>query len=357
MKILYFSTVNWKWIKQRPHFIAYYLSQQGHDVDYISLNPLGKTMIQKTADDRLNVLDSYVLPFALKFRLVEQLNMAYIKSRLAGRRYDIVILTSPMHYRYIPASVRAECRLVYECMDNIPYFYEGALRDQMLAWEQETLDIADGVIVSSDRLSHELQSRSPKKKLRIKTIYNAVDKKAFSRCPVTLELQEPNLLYIGTVDSWLDWDTIVRFAKEHPGYTIYLIGPLNTKKKLPANIQCLGPVPHHKVIDYISSGNVLLLPFKVNRLTEAVDPVKMYEYMALDKPVISSYWPELDKFKCANLYFYRGYEEFETHALRVQAKKAEVLNRDFLEEHNWDKRVYEYMEYLVALTAQEKRHN
>jgi len=354
LKILYFSTVNWKWIKQRPHFIAYYLSQQGHDVDYLSLNPLGKTMIQKTVGERLRVIDSYVLPFALKFRFVEQLNIAYIKSRLSSKRYDVVILTSPRHYRYIPASVRAECRLVYECMDNIPYFYEGDLRERMLDWERETLDIADAVIVSSDKLNRELQYRSPNKELSIKTIHNALDKKAFSQRPGRVELQEPNLLYLGTIDSWLDWDTLIRFAENHPRYTIYLVGPCNIKKKLPSNILCLGAVPHHEVIDYIFSGNVLLLPFQVNELTEAVDPVKMYEYLSMDKSVISSYWPELEKFKCDNLQFYRSYDEFEIHALKSHAKKAGVLNQGFLEDHNWDKRVYEYMEYLVALTMQKK---
>jgi hypothetical protein len=39
-----------------------------------------------------------------------------------------------------------------------------------------------------------------------------------------------------------------------------------------------------------------MLPFRVDELTRAVDPVKLYEYVALGKPILASYWPALERF-------------------------------------------------------------
>lgn len=350
MKILYFSTVNWKWIKQRPHFISQYLSENGYEIDYLSLNPLGKVTVHKKNLGRLKVIDTYVLPFSLKCNAIERVNVRYIKSQLFDSNYDIIIVTSPFHHHYIPDSIRAKTKIIYECMDNMPYFYEGKLRDRMFSDEKRTLDIAEAVITSSDKLTEELQRRFPLKKLNIQTIYNALDIESFSRTPRKIVLQEPNMLYIGTIGQWLDWDVLRQFASNHPGYTIYLIGPCEKKQPLPPNIIWLGTVPHYEVIDYIYSGNVMLLPFKVNELTEAVDPVKMYEYLSMNKPIISAYWRELDKFKCSNLRFYLNYNEFEEETIKAYSEKGSgSMNHAFMDKHHWGKRVQDYINFINFL--------
>jgi len=352
LKILYFSTVNWKWIKQRPHFIPYYLSQQGHEVDYVSLNPIGKSFVKKMNMGRLRVIDSYVLPFSLRCRWIERVNIASIRARLARNKYDIVILTHPLHYQYLPDTIRNSAILIYECMDHMPYFYEGDVRERMLAEERKTLILADGVITSSDTLRNELQCRSPNKQLAIRTIYNALDHQTFGRRPTPIALQEPNLVYIGTIGPWLDWNALNQFATKHPAYTVYLIGPYEKKRKLPSNVRWLGAVPHQEVVDYIHAGNIMLLPFQVNKLTEAVDPVKLYEYLALDKPVISAYWPELERFASVSkhLRFYRDYSEFEENVLDLSHQKTmSKPNQGFIDQHHWEKRVCEYLRFIESV--------
>lgn len=347
MKVLYFSTVNWKWIKQRPHFIAKYLAEQGHEVDYFSINPLGKTSIRKLKIGNLNVNDSYVLPYSLKSRLIEKINISYIRFKLSKKNYDLIILTGPLQYQYIKDKIHSGSLLVYECMDNMPYFYEGKLRDRMIIEEQKTLDLVDAVITSSDKLQEKIRSRSPHKKLNIKTIFNAVDYKTFQQLPKKVKLQEPNMVYLGTIGSWLDWDILNNFAKNHPHFTIYLVGPNEMKADLHSNIILLGTVPHSEVIDYIYSSNIMLLPFKVNDLTEAVDPVKLYEYLSMNKPIISAYWSELDKLKCDNLLFYENYQEFEKCVMEFHERKISgTLNNSFIERHNWQSRVLEYLDFV-----------
>ena len=50
-----------------------------------------------------------------------------------------------------------------------------------------------------------------------------------------------------------------------------------------------------------------VLPFRVDELTRGVDPVKLYEYIALGKPVVASHWPGLDRFG-GFVTFYRDAE-------------------------------------------------
>ncbi|QHT59260.1 glycosyltransferase family 1 protein [Paenibacillus lycopersici] len=349
MRILYFSTVNWKWIKQRPHFIAHYLSLKGYEVDYFSLNPIGKTKIRKFTQGRLRVRDTYVIPFALKYRFVEALNAFGLRAKLSFENYHIIIVTHPFHLKYIPARLLVNCLLIYECMDNMPYFYEGPLRERILAEERKTLNCVDTVITSSNHLRIALHDRSPDKQMHIETIPNALDRPTFRREPKRLILQEPNLIYIGTISDWMDMETIRKFASIHLRYTIYLIGPAEIPLDLLPNMVWLGVKKHDEIIDYIYSGNIMLLPFLINELTEAVDPVKIYEYLSLKKPVISSYWAELGKFEDAKIKFYCNYQDFENRVFEIeQAGFASELDSEFVELNNWEVRVERYAKLLYS---------
>lgn len=351
MRILYFSTVNWKWIKQRPQFIAEYLSLQDVEVDFLSLTPLGKGVVQKISKGKLNIIDTYVLPFSLKLRAIEMINVKYIQTLLNHREYDIIILTGPLQHQYIPECKKEKAILVYECMDNMPFFYSGRLRERMIIEESITLNQVDAVITSSQQLSLELKRRNQDCRLAITTIPNAVDENTFNRVPKKRALVEPNLVYIGTISHWLDWETIIFFAKQYPDYSIYLIGPCEYKpEELPDNIILEGVIPHQDVIDYIYSGNIMLLPFQVNELIRAVDPVKVYEYIALTKPIISSYWKEIDKFNYNRLEFYSQYKEFERAVLQLsQLNDHTEVNQSFINDNSWIKRSSEYLTFLNRL--------
>jgi hypothetical protein len=56
------------------------------------------------------------------------------------------------------------------------------------------------------------------------------------------------------------------------------------------------PVRHAELARVATSAHALLLPFRVDELTRAVDPVKLYEYVALGKPILASYWPAIERF-------------------------------------------------------------
>lgn len=358
MKILYFSTVNWNWIKQRPHFIAEGLADRNIEVEYISLTPILKQNIKKhkIKGKLLKINDKYVLPFASKNKYVQMLNKHYIE-RVLNQKYDVIILTHPFQYNYISKALKYSPKIIYDCMDNMPYFYNEKLKQEVIEEEKKLCEKANAIITSSNYLKERIIREYGISISKVTVIKNAVDQSFISSATEKVELEHPNMIYIGTIGKWFDYETINKFAASNPEYTIYLIGPVdnecrNKVNSLNANIKLLGAIEHKKIKSYIIAGDIMLIPFKNNELIRGVDPVKMYEYLALNKPVISSYWNELSIYKQNSLvYFYNTVQEFKEQE-KITSKATETItnklseNKKFIYQNNWNIRIDEYVKVI-----------
>lgn len=354
MRVLYFSTVNWRWIKQRPHFLAEYLSSRSIQVDYFSLTPFRKQKIEKNNHSTcLRIRDTYVIPFASKLKWIEQINISYVKAILSNTHYDKIILTHPMQYKYLSQKQKNNAEIIYDCMDNIPYFYHGSKQAKLIKEEKQLCHMVQKIIVSSNYLKEKLMTEYNVDSNKVSVILNAVDKREFTLKVNPVELKKPNLVYIGSINEWVDIETLKAFAKDNSSYYIYLIGPIegSVKKQvdhLSDNCIWIDSIPHSKVKDYIVASDILLIPFKVNELIKGVDPVKMYEYLSMGGKVLTSYWEELDKYKNNDsVYFYGNPKEFEEKVYSIINKqKSSVRNTSFLDTNNWEIRVEEYIKVL-----------
>lgn len=355
MKILYFSTVNWKWIKQRPHFICEYLSKREMEVTYFSITPLFKQKIfYKELNKYLYVKDRFVLPYASKIGIIKKINIIYVKY-LLNKQYDVVVLTHPEQYDYLPKKLKNNSKMIYECMDNIPYFYEGSKIIKLEKQEKELCKNVHQIITSSDYLKNKIKNKYDIEDKKIEIVKNALEESFKNECEEVISLKSPNLIYIGTIGDWLEINMLNQYAQNNPHYTIYLIGPMDSKirsKIVEKNIVIVGTIKHEDVKKYIKSGEIMLIPFKVNELIKGVDPVKIYEYLALNKPVVTSYWAELEQYKNNRLvYFYKNYEEFSLliDTIRTEDTPIYKANINFINENNWRKRVENYIEIIKKL--------
>ncbi|MBW9157010.1 glycosyltransferase [Clostridium tagluense] len=352
MRILYFSTVNWKWIKQRPHFICEYISKKEIDVTYFSITPLFKQKILcKKLSEYLYIKDKFVLPYATKMGIIKKINIIYVKYFL-NKEYDIVILTHPEQYDYLPEKLKNNSKIVYECMDNIPYFYQGSRIIKIEKQEKELCQYAHQIITSSDYLKNKIKNKYGIADKKIEIVKNALDESFKDDSEEVINLKSPNLMYIGTIGEWFDINSLNEYAHNNPNYTIYLIGPVDSKimsKIDNKNIVILGTIKHEDVKKYIKFGEIMLIPFKVNELIRGVDPVKIYEYLALSKPVVTSYWQELEQYKNNNLvYIYKNYEEFSSaiNRIKIEHDLTYKINFNFIDENNWRKRVESYVNII-----------
>lgn len=181
--------------------------------------------------------------------------------------------------------------ILYDAMDDVPEFFTGLARDAARWREAEIAAAADRIWVSSSTLQNKFAGYAEKTDV----VLNACALENLPQLPefaanTGVRLSSPVLGYVGAMAQWFDWPCVVQLARMCPQARIRLIGPLVTPptQTLPKNIEILPACEHSAALNHMSDFNVGLIPFQVNALTEAVDPIKYYEYRAMGLPVIST---------------------------------------------------------------------
>ena len=348
MKILYFAPVSWGWIKQRPHFIAENLAAMGNEVLYLCRVPFLRHRKETLVLNRhLRAVTLPVLPLALKLPVVEKFNNFLLRKRVPWREYDAVILGDPRLVYALPEKL--DVPVIYDCMDNNPGFFTGRVKEHLHRAEKALLQRADRVICSAEALKKQLVE-SYGFAGKIDVVRNGASGNFLHSVSGSGEAAVPaDFLYVGTIERWLEWDNLAAFARKYPEKNITLTGPVKyAPAGLPANILLTGRCSHDQVLSRLKQAKVLLLPFTVNELTRAVDPVKMYEYLACGGNVVSAWWEELEYFRSSGgVSFYRDPEEFEKAMCAAwESAGTRVENPAFLRENCWDQRAVAYCNIL-----------
>lgn len=107
------------------------------------------------------------------------------------------------------------------------------------------------------------------------------------------ELPAPRFLYVGTLDDRLDVEALRSVARKWPQGSVVLVGPLADRTHLaPAltepNVVLHDPVPREQVAALAHAADACLLPHRRTPLTEAMSPLKLYEYLASGTPTIAT---------------------------------------------------------------------
>ena len=104
--------------------------------------------------------------------------------------------------------------------------------------------------------------------------------------------------YVGLLDDYVDLELLVQLADRLDQGTLVLVGAANTDISILRHprIELLGVRPYASIPAYVSSFDCCLIPFLVNRLTVAVNPIKLREYLAAGRPVVSTPLPEVERY-------------------------------------------------------------
>ena len=98
--------------------------------------------------------------------------------------------------------------------------------------------------------------------------------------------------------TWLNFEAVVQLASAHPDWRFIFIGPTEVDLAPYQTLSNLHLVkPYHVLANYVAYFDAGLIPFRLNELTVNVNPVKLYEYFALGKPVVATRLPELLQFE------------------------------------------------------------
>jgi hypothetical protein len=109
--------------------------------------------------------------------------------------------------------------------------------------------------------------------------------------------------YYGAIANWFDYDLLCETARLLPDWHFILIGPdydksiSRSKLNSVKNISWLGPKNYDILPGYLHLFDVAMIPFKINDITLATSPLKLYEFFAARKPVVTTPMPECMAFK------------------------------------------------------------
>jgi glycosyltransferase involved in cell wall biosynthesis len=112
-------------------------------------------------------------------------------------------------------------------------------------------------------------------------------------------LPRPIIGYVGGLHRLLDVDLLAAMIKKRPRWSwVFVGGATSDMGKLRAlpNVRLAGQLPHKKLANWIGQFDVCIVPYLNNALTATVVPMKIGEYLAMGKPVVSTDLPMVREF-------------------------------------------------------------
>ncbi len=191
-----------------------------------------------------------------------------------------------------------DSRLIYDCMDHHQGFDDNA--PDILQLERRLVRDADLRLFTSDWLARQwpAQPHEPSAIIR-----NAADFAHFSSPPASVyrdRLHRRVIGYYGAIAGWFDAELVASIAEAFAQHVVLLIGAdtagVQARLRGCPNVEFMGEVPYGALPYYAHGFDVCIVPFRVTPLTLATNPVKVYEYLSVGKPVVSVDLPEMQQF-------------------------------------------------------------
>src|SRR3954449_11628489 len=195
------------------------------------------------------------------------------------------------------ARILAPDVVVYDCMDELSLFLGAP--PELLSREAELIQAADVMFTGGPSLFRAKQSRHR----NVHCFPSSVDAAHFRAAragdaagvPEAADqatLPHPRLGFYGVIDERLDIPLIDFIARQRPEWHIVLVGPIVKidPAMLPQrpNIHYFGQRSYDDLPRYLVGWDVCLLPFALNDATRFISPTKTLEYMAAERPIVST---------------------------------------------------------------------
>ena len=279
---------------QRTINLAKYLAVEGYAVIYVAWQWQKDEVLEKSYQCFLNKI--YQVPL---FDFLEtQLDML---DGLQDKKYIITFPAKPF-YDLIPNLRTMGFAVVYDNMDEWEEFH---LTGEAPWYSRE---IEEAIILNADAIfcvSQPLKEKFEFLRSDIVVNGNGYDEKISKYKGIALKQRsEDEKIHVGyfghMTKSWFDWDTVFKLA-EQENVCLHLIGygadeAILEKMKTFSNINYYGKVHPSELHVYVRKWHIGLIPFKQSKLSVAVDPIKIYEYIYFGLPTVSTGIPHLDSY-------------------------------------------------------------
>jgi glycosyltransferase involved in cell wall biosynthesis len=171
----------------------------------------------------------------------------------------------------------------------------------------------------------------------------------------------PTVGFVGAFEYWVDFDLVLRIAKKIPEATFLLVGGGRLLKYVRDeaarmrlnNVYLTGPLGYRDAMNYVAGMDVCLLPFTHSPVSDGSCPLKLFEYAAQRKPIVSTSTREVKKIGSGWIHFADDTDDFAEgiQSLLMDCKAAEragEAGRTLVEKiYNWPKLARQFEELLI----------
>jgi hypothetical protein len=325
---------------QRPQQLALALAKQGALVFYVQPKPDRKQQPFQLVRERLYLCPVHVDTFQI---LPEPL---------------VYLLTWNSDY----ASRFNHPRILYDYVDEINAFYGD--HQKIVRGHQYLLTNATYLLATARKLIDEVHLHRPDVIFSPNGVvyehFARAARREFSSPPSDMQPflkgSNPVIGYYGALARWFDYELLKSIALLRPDYQFVLIGPdfdgTMELSGLPKNqnIHWLGVKSYQELPHYLQYIDIATIPFIVNDITDATSPLKLFEYMAGEKPIVIT--PMHESMHYPGVFVGRNSEEF-AEQLDLALKKREdptylELLRQTALDNTWEKRAEEILSATQA---------
>ena len=303
--VLFLPIIEWSFRHQRPQQLARCFSRAGCRVYYPALGLKSEAL-------PAHLVEGSIWRFALRGRAdfdpyrdrmtredVELAFASLVQALPGGSLEGAWIIVQLPTWRPLAERIREAFRgaIVFDCLDDYAAFSEHSdLRDE----EHRLAATADLVVATAEALHARLAPLAR----RAVIIHNGCDPEHFAPIvararadAAALAATSPTIGYFGGIHDWFDAELVAALADARPAWRFVLAGDTFHCDVAPllgrANVALLGEVPYAELPRVVSSFDLGLIPFRINALTAATNPVKVYEMLAAGLPVVAADLPEL----------------------------------------------------------------
>ena len=280
-------------------------------------------------------------------RMIDDISVEWYKEILVNGAITIFEIPYFKFKPYLDIAKKYKQHTVYEHIDNWDsslgcMFYDPELFKAFI----EEVDL---ITVTAKMLGEKIEEKTDKEYIYLP---NAVNINVFEpgktyECPEDLKFgKRKTLLYFGSLwGEWFDWEKVLYIAENCKDVAINLIGDYSgikdKMKQMPNNIHFLGLKPQTDLPAYLHHCDIALLPFKNCEIGKYVSPLKIFEYIAMNKKVLAGNLDDIQNYP--NVYASDDKEDW----LDYLNREDELVSSDeFIAKNNWYSRCAEIIEYF-----------
>jgi len=297
------------------------------------------------------------LPFQHRFAWILHINMIFL-AWLVRRVMRRLGFSTPILWAYLfrlsgMVGRLSEKAVVYDCIEHDEHFVASEISKQTIRTLEESLCRKSDVVFVMNPQLHRLKGQWNPRTVIVPSGAKIAhfSKAADPATPIAAELMtlpRPIVGYFGQVDRWkIDFDLLIYLARRHPDWSVVLVGPVAPEVRGDArlashrNVYFFGRQPYERIPCFLKGFDVCTMPFTPSENIELSSPLKLYEYLATGKPIVSVSFPAVEDFS-EYVSIARSPEEFAAAVERAYAVDTHELACRRMREaevHSWERRV------------------